>query len=95
MEVRRPAPRRSTKNKGKSLQLQPGQTKFDRWLEKMKDERKHLRFHFAIPPLADDPAISVDCVVIEVDRYMLFLEFADGQCWWIAKGTITACSWTI
>lgn len=94
MEVRRPAPRRN--NKKRSLKLQPGQTKFDRWLEKMKDEKKSLRFHFAIPPLVDDPdGLQVDCTVIEVDRYMLFLEFPDGQCWWIAKGTITACSWTI
>lgn len=93
MEVRRPAPRRN--NKRKNLKLQPGQTKFDRWLEKMKDERKHLTFHFAIPPFAGSSEITADCVVIEVDRYMLFLEFQDGQCWWIAKGTITACSWTI
>ena len=94
MEVRRPAPRRSNKRKN-HLKLQPGQTKFDRWLEKMKEEKKSLSFHFAIPPLVDHPELQADCTVIEVDRYMLFLEFQDGQCWWIAKGTITACSWTI
>jgi hypothetical protein len=81
----------------KSLKLKDGQTKLDRWLEQMQVEQKTLVFYFSIPPIPPNPGrlapLSAECTVIEVDRDMLFLEFHDGQCWWINREVITAVGW--
>ena len=80
-----------------TLKRKPGQTKFDRWLEQMAKEQKPLRFYFSIPPITQRSTARMvaDCTVLEVDKDFLFMEFEDGQCWWVSKEVITACGWPL
>lgn len=69
-------------------------TKFDIWLDRCCQDRTELTFNFAIPPNLSFGAQQgiVNCHVIGVDRYMIQLEFPDGETWWVNKSIITAVS---
>jgi hypothetical protein len=73
-------------------------TKFDIWLDRCCQDRTPLTFNFAIPPVqqfgAQQGVGIVECYVIGVDRYMIQLEFPDGQTWWVNKSIITAVALT-
>jgi hypothetical protein len=72
------------------LSLEDGRTKFDRWLVGQKHDHSKIIVHFAVPPRSDAPDLSNVVSVIEVDRYMLLLEFSDGETWWVSKSIITS-----
>jgi hypothetical protein len=71
--------------------LPESQSKFDRWLETQVEQRRSVTFIFSEHPRAwqvNTGRVELDCKVIAVDRYMLLLEFHDGQTWWTSKANI-------
>jgi hypothetical protein len=82
----RPAPNRKKKPKDE-------RTKFDKWLDRMREDRSPVHIHFAIPP---SPAYDVDLGavvhVIDVDRYFILVEFEDAETWWVSKSIITSAA---
>lgn len=72
-------------------------TKFDKWLERMRDDRSPIAMFFSTPPTPDawrneDGGKTFIVNVIDVDRYNLLLEFPEGDCWWIAKSVIVGAA---
>lgn len=86
--TRRPAPRKPRSK----VAPKDDRTKFDKWLERCREDRTPVGFHFAIPPRADKPEISSVCHIIDVDRYMLLVEFQDMEAWWVSKSIITSAA---
>jgi hypothetical protein len=69
-------------------------TKFDKWLERCRNDLTRVTFEFAIQPMHDFEGLTADCMVVDVDRYMLLLEFPLGETWWVSKGIISAAAVT-
>jgi hypothetical protein len=90
--------RPSSNRRKKPIAAKDDRTKFDKWLERMREDRSSVDFHFAIPPIDGKIGMAFRCHVIDVDRYMLLLEFSDltseddGMVWWVSKGIITAAA---
>jgi hypothetical protein len=92
------AQKRPPGNRRRKVAPKDDKTKFDKWLERMRDDRASIDFNFAIPPLEGVAGMAHSCHVIDVDRYMLLLEFSDladeddGMVWWVSKSIITAAA---
>jgi hypothetical protein len=72
-------------------------TKFDKWLERMRGDRSPVEFLFSTSPRFAPVHSHVDlqgrkntCQIVDVDRYMLLLEFADGEACWVNKSIIVS-----
>lgn len=65
-------------------------TKFDKWLERMRDDRSPVEISFAIPVHDELPALTQEVQVMDVDRYMVFLEFPNWNSMWVAKSIIVS-----
>lgn len=88
MESRRYPPKSQQKRKPNGS-AQPGQTKFDKWLESEPGNREFL---FKVNPLT--PGLGAFALVgtpIQVDRYMVMIDFEEGDVLWVAKDNIIAC----
>lgn len=86
--------------------LPESQSKFDRWLERQVEARKPIPFVFARHPIvvfarhpiashAAPASIEFTCKVIEVDRYMVLLEFDEGETWWTSKANILSAGFSV
>jgi hypothetical protein len=72
------------------------QTKFDKWLEERKEKGEPILVLLSFHPYLDDFK-AVKANVLEVDRYMVRLDFTDLRledtpetAWWIPKDSIKA-----
>ena len=64
--------------------------KFDKWLQNQADKTEKVTLHFAVPPLDGTSTLSDDVQILQVDKFMILVEFSHGEAYWIAKGVITA-----
>ena len=83
--------KRSPRTARPPRKLPESQSKFDRWLEQQVEAVRKVEFKFQVQPVPAhlmDSAGFYSCQVIAVDRYMLLLEFYDGQTWWVQKSNI-------
>lgn len=82
-----------------SRKLPESQSKFDRWLENQVEARRKVSFVFAQNPRPQSHTHFVqtmaECTVIVVDRYMLMVEFHDGETWWVSKSNIVSAGTTV
>lgn len=75
-----------------------GVTKFDRWLKNQADKKAILTAIIAEPSPYSGQGTEYKVRVLEVDRYMVCLEFItyvddeDKASWWVAKDSIRAVS---
>jgi hypothetical protein len=75
-------------------------TKFDKWLERMREDKSAVLFTFAIPP-RDGVGLRETLEIIDVDRYMILVseipvkEDETGAIFWVSKSIISAAepSW--
>lgn len=65
-------------------------TKFDHWLMQAALMKKRIEMHFAVPPRNNESRMTDDVVIIEVDKFMVLIEFSDGQCFWVSKAIIVS-----
>jgi hypothetical protein len=66
-------------------------TKFDKWLQRCADDKQEVTFIFSTDFASS--RIGRTGLIIDVDRYMVLVEFnVDGECWWIQKSNIAAVS---
>ena len=68
--------------------------KFDKWLQNQADKKEKVNLHFAVPPLDGTAVLQDDVQILQVDKFMILVEFSDGEAYWIAKGIITAAGMT-
>lgn len=92
---RQPAPR-PARRKQKPKPKKDERTKFDKWLERMRDDRSPVVFSFLESPFGyvERDLDVTRCHVLDVDRYMLLLEFdsLEGEAWWVAKSLIKSAA---
>jgi hypothetical protein len=67
------------------------QTKFDYWLMQQYAHGKTIEMHFSVPPRNNvGQRMTEEVTVIDVDKFMVLLEFPEGECFWVSKSIIAS-----
>jgi hypothetical protein len=87
---RKPPVRQYAGKRRKPPKPKDERTKFDKWLERMRQDRSRVEICFASEVSSEYPSLSQVVHIIDVDRYMLLVEMKNGEVMWVSKSLITS-----